>query len=93
MATLLNEEKQRIEFDPTDWKGMHELMDRHEDFDTMYFGENADGEKTAISINEFNITHVTFQSNGWARENIYHYDYTVEELYHGPKHVKERYLS
>lgn len=74
----------QIKFDPHDWKGMHELMDHADEFDSAYFGHNEDGERISISINKDNITVMTFQSNGWARENIYHRDFDVEELYHKP---------
>ncbi len=90
MATLLNKEKNRIEFDPHDWKGMHDLMDRHKEFTSQYFGENEEGERVSISVNKDNITVVTFQSNGWTRENIYHRDYDVEELYHKGWPEKEK---
>ena len=83
-----------IEFDPHDWRGMKELCEKHEDFPYACTGENEEGETVMISVNEDNITVVTFQSNGWARENVYWVDdYTVEELFHGPKNVQERYLS
>lgn len=71
-----------IRFDPHDWKGMHRLMDRHEEFTSEYFGQNEAGERVGISVNKDNITTMTRQSNGWIRENIYHRDYEVEELYH-----------
>ena len=82
MATLLTSD--RLQFDPHDWKGMHELMDRHEDFTASYFGKNENGERISISVNKDNITVVTRQKNNWIRENIYHRDYDVEELYHAP---------
>lgn len=84
----------QINIDPHDWKGMKELTKKHEEFPYACFGVNEDGEQVLISVNKDNITTETFQSNGWVRENIYHVnDYTVEELFHGPSHVRERYLS
>lgn len=71
-----------IKFDPCDWKGMHALMDKHKEFTSEYFGHNDDGERVGISINKDNITTMTYQSNGWVRENIYHRDFEEEELYH-----------
>lgn len=71
-----------IHFDPHDWKGIHELMKRHEEFKMPCAGQNEDGEHISISVNKDNITVLTYQSNNWIRENIYHEDYTVEELYH-----------
>ena len=71
-----------IKFDPHDWKGMHNLMDRHSEFTSEYFGHNDAGERVGISVNKDNITTMTEQSNGWIRENIYHRDLEVEELYH-----------
>lgn len=84
MATLLNEEKKQIELDTSDWTGMCRLMDRHEEFDSQYFGKNKEGERVSISVNKDNITVLTFQTNNWTRENIYWRDCTVEELYHRP---------
>lgn len=80
MATQITNTK--LEFDPTDWKGMHELMDKHEEFPSTYFGKNKEGERVSIAVNKDNISVMTYQSNGWIRENIYHRDYEVEELYH-----------
>ena len=82
MATKYIEETKQIQFDPHDWKGIHELMDRHEKFKDMCLGHNEEGESVTISVNKENITVTTLQSNGWVRENIYHRDYEVEELYH-----------
>lgn len=71
-----------IEFDPNDWKGMRDLMKRHEEFAEPAIGKNGDGERVMISINADNITTITFQNNGWARENVYWIDGCTEELYH-----------
>lgn len=71
-----------IEFHPSDWKYMLNLMKRHKEFPTALFGKNEDGETILVSINEHNITIETYQSNEWIRENVYWDDFTVEELYH-----------
>ena len=84
MSTLLNKEKKHIELDISDWTRMCKLIDRHEEFDSQYSGKNEQGQDVNISVNADSITVLTFQSNGWTRENIYHRDCTVEELYHRP---------
>ena len=71
-----------IIIDPYDYKGMIELMDRADEFDVPWCGNNENGEHVQISVNKDNITVETFQNNGWLRENIYWRDYTTEELYH-----------
>ena len=76
-------DKMNVTVDPTDWNSMISLMDRADEFNDMILGKNSDGENTIISINKDNITIETNQSNGWIRENIYHRDGTVEELFHG----------
>ena len=71
-----------IIIDPYDYKGMIELMDRTDEFDTPWLGRNENGEHVHISVNKDNITVETFQNNGWIRENIYWRDVRTEELYH-----------
>lgn len=89
-GTYLDEKN--VHFDPHDWKGMHQLMDRHDEFGSMLIGQNEEGERVTISINSDNITVMTEQSNGWTRENIYHRDYDIEELYHRPSRtIREAY--
>lgn len=73
----------QIEFDSSDWDLMFRLMRDYGDSEMPFKGTNQDGESVDISINPDNITTMTYQSNGWIRENVYHDDYTVEELYHG----------
>lgn len=80
MQTVLN--GKTLEFNPSDWDGMLKLMDRADEFKEPFFGENEEGEKVMISVNKDNITTSTFQSNKWTRENIYHRDFTTEELFH-----------
>lgn len=74
--------KKEISFDSSDWKGMMKLMERADEFDQPWVGENSEGERVLISVNHNNITTQTFQSNGWARENVYWNDFTIEELFH-----------
>lgn len=66
-----------------DPKFIHDLCMRHEEYPHMLFGENTDGEKVHVSVNEDNLTVETFQHNGWLRTNIYYDDMygTSEELY------------
>ena len=44
-------------------------------------GENEDGEKVIVSIDEESAEIKTLQDNGWIRINIYYPDGTEEELY------------
>ena len=74
--------KKEISFDSSDWKGMLKLMERADEFDQPWVGENNAGEQVLISVNHNNITTLTFQSNDWSRENIYWKDRTCEELFH-----------
>ena len=60
--TFLNEKTHQIEFDPHDFKGMRELMARHEEFPCACLGHNDEGEAVLISINKDNITVETYQS-------------------------------
>ena len=64
-----------------DWNCLFELMDRHEEFNSMLIGYNEDGEFTTTSIFEDHIVYTTEQKNGYNRINVYWRDYTVEELY------------
>lgn len=73
--------EKRIEFDPCDWEGMFDLMEKHGDSDMMMYGENEDGEDVSVSVYKDRIIVDTVQQNGWIRRNIYWRDYTVEELY------------
>ena len=74
----------QIQFDPTDWESMFRLMDEHGDSKTMFPGMNENGEMVFISIFKDRIATETYQKNGWTRRNIYHRDFTIEELYeHG----------
>jgi len=44
-------------------------------------GENSDGEKVIVSIDEESAEIKTLQDNGWIRVNVYYPDGTEEELY------------
>lgn len=51
--------------------------------DYLLSGENSDGDRLVIGINEDNIKCYTYQKNHWIRVNVYWYDGTVEELFEG----------
>ena len=70
-----------IRLDPTDLKGMIELMDKYGDSQTLYPGENDEGELVHIFIFHDMIVTETLQSNNWIRKNIYYRDGSREELY------------
>lgn len=67
--------------DPTNFKSLVSLMDLHEEFPYMLFGENEQGEENIISINRDNVTVSTYQKNGWIRQNVYYRDGSTEESY------------
>ena len=75
--------EQHIQFDPTDLDGMLALMDEYGESETLFAGENEDGERTDISIFKEKIMCSTMQQNGWVRRNIYWRDGTREEFYDG----------
>lgn len=64
-------------------ENMLKLMDEKGDSDTAFLGSNENMEDTTTSISHDKIVHVTFQSNGWVRKNIYHRDGTCEEIFDG----------
>ena len=70
-------------FDPNDFDGMCELMDKYGDSDTMFMGVNTEFEETEISIFPDKIVYATYQHNGWKRENVYWRDGTREETFKG----------
>lgn len=70
-----------INFDPSDRKGMCELMKRADEFKEMCFGKNTEGEDVTISVNKDNIIVATSQHNGYIRTNIYYDDGLSEEMY------------
>lgn len=70
-----------MEIDFNDWEQMLNLMEHSEEYPTMLLGENTDGEFVSTSILHDRIVVETSQRNGWVRTNVYHKDFTVEELY------------
>ena len=66
---------------PKDYNSLIELMDNHEQYPNIVFGENEIGETTWIAIFFNYIEITTFQHNNWTRHNIYHRDGTREEFY------------
>ena len=78
---MITFENDRINFDPADVKGMRELMQRADEFRSMLIGHNYKKERVTLSINDDNITTITYQKNGYARENVYWKDGTCEELF------------
>lgn len=69
-----------IHFDSDDWEGMRELMSRHAEFETAYFGKTESGGTVMISVNKDNITVETFLDNGYVTTDIYYEDGTVESI-------------
>ena len=71
----------------SDWSDIVErdrLMVMYGDSEFPYYGKTTEGEDITIHITSESIVTVTYQSNGWIRENYYRYgDYTVEELFNG----------
>lgn len=74
-----------ITFDPSDWAGIHQLMEQYGDTATPFSGTNEDGEGILISITHESVHVTTFQHNRWIRENTYWSDYTVEETFSGKR--------
>jgi len=77
------EEREPIRFNPSDPKGMEALMDQYGDSQSPVLGVNDLGEDVAISIFHDKIVVMTYQSNGWARKNVYHRDGVREEIFDG----------
>ena len=82
----------QITFDPTDFKGMCEIMDAHGGSDVPFPGTNAHGEDVWISVFYDRITVKTHQRNGWVRINTHWRDGTREETFDGrwKSHEKSR---
>lgn len=72
-----------LKFDPSDWDGMIDLMDKYGDSEMPFDGKNQDGEAVLVSISKDNIAVRTYQNNGWIRINTYWRDGTTEETYDG----------
>lgn len=75
------DDEKTFTLDPSDLEGMRKLMDEHGDSETMFPGENEDGELTFVSIYHDRIVQATHQANGWVRLNTYWRDGTREETY------------
>jgi hypothetical protein len=71
-----------ININPNDLSSMIELMDKYHTTKYMLLGTNELGEHTRTSIFKDKIVVVTYQKNGWVRENVYWRDGTYEEVYH-----------
>lgn len=55
-----------------DVKGRQELIEKYGNSNTMFTGENSDGETVTVSIDkEKGIILKTYQNNGWLRVNYY----------------------
>lgn len=78
---MANETKLHVSINSADYDSLINLMDHHEEYPMMLFGENEDGEDVHVSINKDNIIVETLQSNHWVRKNVYWRDFTQEELY------------
>ena len=56
-------------------------MDKYGNSDSMFFGDNDQGENVTLSIYCDKIICTTYQKNGWVRTNIYHCNGDQEEIY------------
>lgn len=72
-----------ININPNDLSSLIELMDKYHTTKYMLPGTNELGEHTTASIFKDKIVVVTYQKNGWVRENVYWRDGTREELFKG----------
>lgn len=72
-----------IMIDPADPQSLIDLMDKYHNTKYMLPGTNELGENTTASIFKDKIVVVTYQKNGWVRENVYWRDGTREELFKG----------
>ena len=69
------ENEKMIAFDGADSKLCRELIQTYGDSDTMFMGNNSEGEMITISIDrESGIIVTTYQRNGWVRKNYYDTD-------------------
>ena len=65
------------QFDTTE--GRRKLVELYGDSDTMFSGENEEGEMVTVSIDaERGIVLNTYQQNGWVRVNYYNKDGVAE---------------
>lgn len=70
-----------ININPNDLNSMIELMDKYNTTKCMLSGTNELGEHITVSIFKDNIVVVTYQKNGWVRENVYWRDGTCGEMF------------
>lgn len=62
-----------------DVKARRELIAKYGESNTMFTGENAEGEMVTMSIDKENgIVLKTYQTNGWVRVNYYNKDGVAE---------------
>ena len=52
-------------------EGRKEIIWQYADSDTMFTGENSDGETVYLSVSETGMVLKTEQENGWVRVNYY----------------------
>lgn len=65
-------------------EGRKAMIDAYGDSDSMFFGENEDGENVYLSIAHTGIVLKTEQENGWVRVNYYDENgYSVGEGFDG----------
>ena len=79
-------EERKLEIEIPDWGNVEYLkmlMNKYGSTKFPFSGKNENGEDIQISIFEDRIILVTYQENGWVRENWYWEDGTVEELFKG----------
>lgn len=55
-------------------EGRKEIVQQYADSDTMFVGENPDGETVYLSISRTGMVLKTEQENGWVRVNYYDAD-------------------
>lgn len=71
------------EIDFSDHYQLKMLMRKYGDYEGMFPATNEHGEKQNISFYPDKIELVTFQYNGYERQNTYWYDGTSEETFNG----------
>lgn len=77
-------EERKLNIEIADWSDVEHLkmlMNRYGRTKLPFSGRNEIGEDIEISIFEDRIICITFQENGWVRENWYWEDGTVEEMF------------
>ena len=52
-------------------EGRKQILQEYADSDTMFVGENEDGERVYLSVAQSGIVLRTEQDNGWVRVNYY----------------------